>query len=453
MENTASTSKTETGGKTCQYCKRFFDDSKILKHATFSKCKKQYTDKELDNLRNLADQRKKRKDSERRHKIRENKLEQNNLVLKEICKSCNRNFSENSILNHINQSKSCLKQYNEEFESDMGWLRHLSDERKKYFEAENWAENKASISAKRAGKYSPTQRKEKYEKKKEIRDQLTETCKSCKKNFWDTSFLRHIGQKQSCKEEYTNEQLEFMRGWAKERKRLNEIDYREQNKEALAVRRSQRNKEKKEKKREEMIAEHIRVSKITFRNNKLTYERDARIENKIRYDGSKEIFYPVFQTFQKYKLSKKDSQAIVMFQKSFKDMFDKFESEIDKVAAVTKDMEYEYEPDLVYTSESRAKNPEKYKNRKGSFRKLADLWSTLTRSNYQIRDEWHDHRLNIDLTLKEIATKLKKPYEWEDSCFCDKCLSVKNIDAKKEEKLRRKMMDRIFASGKCPKLS
>ena len=63
MENKASTSKTETGRKTCQYCKRFFDDSKILKHATFSKCKKQYTDKELDNLRNLADQRKKREDS------------------------------------------------------------------------------------------------------------------------------------------------------------------------------------------------------------------------------------------------------------------------------------------------------------------------------------------------------------------------------------------------------
>ena len=63
MENTATNFKTEIGGKICQYCKRIFDDSKILKHATFSKCNKQYTDKELDNLRNLADQRKKREDS------------------------------------------------------------------------------------------------------------------------------------------------------------------------------------------------------------------------------------------------------------------------------------------------------------------------------------------------------------------------------------------------------
>ena len=35
MENTATNFKTEIGGKICQYCKRIFDDSKILKHATF----------------------------------------------------------------------------------------------------------------------------------------------------------------------------------------------------------------------------------------------------------------------------------------------------------------------------------------------------------------------------------------------------------------------------------
>ena len=151
--------------------------------------------------------------------------------------------------------------------------------RKKNLDGDNWTENKASISAKKANKYNPAQRKEKFERKKEIRDQLTEICKSCKKKFWHTSILRHIGQKQSCKEEYRNEKLGFLRGWAKERKRMNEIDYREGNKEVLAVRQPQRNKEKKEKKRQEMKAEHIRVSKIRFRGNKLSYERDARIEN------------------------------------------------------------------------------------------------------------------------------------------------------------------------------
>ena len=104
-----------------------------------------------------------------------------------------------------------------------------------------------------------------------------------------------------------------------------------------------------------------------------------------------------------------------------------------KFAAVTKNMEYEYVTYLVYTLESMAENQEKYKNRKGSILKIDNLWSTLTRSNYQIRDEWHDHRLNIDLTMKDITTKLKNPYEWEDSCFCEKCLGVKNIDAKEEK--------------------
>ena len=133
-------------------------------------------------------------------------------------------------------------------------------------------------------------------------------------------------------------------------------------------------------------------------------------------------------------------------------MFDKFESEIDQVAANTKDMEYEHDPDLIYTLEQYDKNPEKYNHRNDSFSKLEDMWSNLMRPNYQIRNKWHDLCLNVDLTLKEIAKKLKKPYEWESSCFCDECLRVKNINAKEEKKLRKKMKDKIFASGKYPKL-
>ena len=66
----------------------------------------------------------------------------------------------------------------------------------------------------------------------------------------------------------------------------------------------------------------------------------ARIENEIHFDSAKTNFFPVFQLFQTYKLSKKDSKAIDMFQNRFKEMFSKFESEIDKVVTITKDMEY-----------------------------------------------------------------------------------------------------------------
>ena len=78
----------------------------------------------------------------------------------------------------------------------------------------------------------------------------------------------------------------------------------------------------------------------------MAFERNARTENKIRYVYGKDNFFPVFQTFQTYKLSKKDSYNIGLFKNRFQDMFDKFEREIDKVAANTKDMEYEYDPDL-----------------------------------------------------------------------------------------------------------
>ena len=37
-----------------------------------------------------------------------------------------------------------------------------------------------------------------------------------------------------------------------------------------------------------------------FRNNKLTLQRNANIENKIRYDAGKDNFFPVFQSFQTY---------------------------------------------------------------------------------------------------------------------------------------------------------
>ena len=458
----ATTSKmVDSTSATCKGCKKVLSDSNKLRHITHTTCRQHYSKEEMNHFRDLAAERKSLKEKEYYSKNkesirakREEKLEQSKrnrqdpLTLIDTCKSCNKTFPETSILKHITHSKSCLKQYNEEFEYEFGFLRYWAEQQKKDWDVENFTVNKASIYAKQA-----TRRTEMYEKKKAIRDQLTETCKSCKKKFWDTSFLKHIGQKQSCKEEYTDEELDFMTGWAKERKRLYNIDYREENKEALALKRSQRNKEQKEKKKEEIIAKSIQNSKRFFRSSKLRYERNARIENKIAFDVGKNNFFQVFQTFQTYALSEKDSKKIGLFKKRFQDMFDKFESEIDQVAANTKDMEYEYDPDLIYTLEQYDKNPEKYNHRNDSFSKLEDMWSNLMRPNYQIRNEWHDLCLNVDLTLKEIAKKLKKPYEWESSCFCDECLRVKSINAKEEKKLRKKMKDKIFASGKYPKLS
>ena len=109
--------------------------------------------------------------------------------------------------------------------------------------------------------------------------------------------------------------------------------------------------------------------------------------------------------------------------------------------------------ELLKRLEERERNPEKYKERpKGSFEKLADCWGKLMNPNYQIRDEWHDLCINTDFSLKEIATKLKKSYFWSDSCHCEKCKAVKNMTANEEKRLIERTMERLYASGKIPKL-
>ena len=106
-----------------------------------------------------------------------------------------------------------------------------------------------------------------------------------------------------------------------------------------------------------------------FRGNELSYEREARIENKIKIYVAKNNSLQVFERFQTYKISKKDSKAINNFQKRIQDTYNKFESEIDKVVAITKGMEYEFKgtithEDKLRRDEERERNPEKYKEKK-----------------------------------------------------------------------------------------
>ena len=469
-----NTSHNEHSDKICKGCGKVFAVTKILKHISHTPCQEQYTKEEMKMLRKLADERKKKRDKEHRDKSRETKLEQDKWAITETCKSCNKVFSDTSILKHIPHTESCQKGYSE---YDMGLLRFLANERSKDIDFDYYQMNQESIAKNRAKRYNAAHRKQIYEEKKAKRDYLIDTCKSCKKKLWHTSILRHIGQKKPCKDNYALEQIDILRGWAKEKKRLKEIDYKEENreklllqqmeyyeknKEALASKRSYKNKEitkeRKKKKHEEMMAISIKSDKSNFSSQKLSRERNARIENEIHFDSAKTNFFPVFQLFQTYKLSKKDSKAIDMFQNRFKEMFSKFESEIDKVVTITKDMEYECmgtitHEELLKRLEERERNPEKYKERpKGSFEKLADCWGKLMNPNYQIRDEWHDLCINTDFSLKEIATKLKKSYFWSDSCHCEKCKTVKNMTANEEKRLIERTMDRLYASGKIPKL-
>ena len=47
---------------------------------------------------------------------------------------------------------------------------------------------------------------------------LLEKCKACNKTFDDNSILKHITHMDSCKAEYNESELDYIRGWSKKRK-------------------------------------------------------------------------------------------------------------------------------------------------------------------------------------------------------------------------------------------
>ena len=380
----------------CMVCKKVFTDSTLLKHVSHSVlCKNNYPDEEFKRLQAQSTKRREKTKQNYWDKTRDESFKQiekdNDPELIETCKYCKKKFLDSSILRHLSHKKNivCKNTYSEdEMDYMRGWAKERSTQCKKDFQERN----RAYIAHQKASNYDPVLRRERYQKQKDMRDTLIETCKLCKKKFWHTSILRHIGQKKSCKEEYTKEQLEFLRGWARERKRLYEIDYREENKKIIAAKRSLRNKARTEDKAKKQAEENRKLHNDTirfiFESQKLSHEKNARIENRMKFDGAKRNFLPAFQKFQTFKLSRKDSKTIEMLESRFQEVYDEFEREIDKVAVSSRKLDYDPKDNCVT--------------------KLWDLWGVLMNPNYQIRDEWHEVTLNTDLSLKQIAKRSKK---------------------------------------------
>ena len=99
---------------------------------------------------------------------------------------------------------------------------------------------------------------------------LLETCKSCGKTFEDNSLLKHVSQKESCMADYNENDLKYVRGWARQRREIHDSNYykhikkdthyfKEQkksnnkmywdrNKTSIAIKRKEKLEEKKKKK-------------------------------------------------------------------------------------------------------------------------------------------------------------------------------------------------------------
>ena len=79
--------------------------------------------------------------------------------LLEMYKSCNKKMGDKSILKHISQKESCMKDYSE---ADMDYLRNWADKRNKEKKSNYYERNKSSIIAEKSMMY-----KEEKEKKEE----------------------------------------------------------------------------------------------------------------------------------------------------------------------------------------------------------------------------------------------------------------------------------------------
>ena len=411
-----SSSKVVNTDEVCKSCNKTFDKTRILKHIIHGSCVDNYTNEEIDLLRELADERRKRKKIELRHIKRENKLKSNLLVSSEVCRSCEKKFSETSILKHITHNESCMKAYDDE---EMGFLRSWADERRKDLKTDYLTTNKESLFSKdqkRHAKYwdknkesIAKKRKEKSEKDKKSKQSLLEICKSCKNKMGGKSILKHLGQKESCITEYTEKEIEFLRGLSDKRKKQNNSSFYLSNKDAINSKKSQRYKQQKEEKRQELRRKGIERAKKDFEKSKESYEKDARYSNKLPYSIAKDNFPQVFAEFKTYSLSVEDSQTVVLLENSIEETYKKFENDISRVANIAKDLKYE----------------------NNCCKILDDLYSkTNNWKTSKIQEEWHQLRLKIDLSLKEIATKLKKPYEWTYKCHCEECLDAKKIKGK-----------------------
>ena len=131
----------------------------------------------------------------------------------------------------------------------------------------------------------------------------------------------------------------------------------------------------------------------------------------------KTTFPQVFAEFKTYSLSVEDSQKVVLLENSIEETYKKFENDISRVANIAKDLKYEHNCCKI----------------------LDDLYSkTNNWKTSKIQEEWHQLILKIDLSLKEIATKLKKPYEWTYKCHCQECLDAKKLKGKGKGKKSKK---------------
>ena len=113
----------------------------------------------------------------RKEKSKEKKKSQS---LTKRCKSCNKYMVDRSILKHLSQKESCVKDYTEE---EMEYLRNLAKERHNSKKSNYYTKNKASIISKKAVRYKQQKEEKKVELRRKGIERAKKTLKSLKKGM------------------------------------------------------------------------------------------------------------------------------------------------------------------------------------------------------------------------------------------------------------------------------
>ena len=149
----------------------------------------------------------------------------------------------------------------------------------------------------------------------------------------------------------------------------------------------------------------IENRKERFEMLKISYEKEARIYNNGLYSVRKESFSQVFAKFKTFMLSEEDSQTVSSLENSIEETNREFEREIDRVANLSRELQWDRDC-------------------------ISDIYSNSMADLSKIKNEWHELELKINLSLRDIATKMKIPYSWVGACTCEECKNAKQIQGK-----------------------
>ena len=144
--------------------------------------------------------------------------------------------------------------------------------------------------------------------------------------------------------------------------------------------------------------------KERFEMLKISYEKEARIYNNGLYSVRKESFSQVFAKFKTFMLSEEDSQTVSSLENSIEETNREFEREIERCANLSRELQY---------GDS-----------------ISDIYSNSKVKLTRMKNEWHKLELEMNLSLREIATKMKIPYSWVGACTCEECKNAKQIQGK-----------------------